>query len=197
MIIAIEGIDGAGKKTQIKLIKRHLKAEGAKPCILKTPNYKSPVGKLIREYLTGKAKLEPKEAFLVYSADVLALSRRLRDAQRKSKFVLLDRYITSTIAYQCGRGLAFKDAVGMAEILQVPKVDKVIFIDIKPETGFRRKKKQKPKLDIHERDIEYLSRVRRSYLRQAKEGLFGDWIVVDGEKPPEDVKNEILKAIRV
>ncbi|OGI15318.1 dTMP kinase [Candidatus Micrarchaeota archaeon RBG_16_49_10] len=196
MIIALEGIDGAGKKTQIDLIMKHLKRSKTPFLVLKTPDYSTPVGKAIRKYLDGELRLEPEEAFALYAADVLMMAREFSEAKKKSKVILLDRYITSTVAYQCGRGLPFKKAVDMVGLLGFPKIDKIIYIDISPETSFRRKKKEKKSLDIHEKDREYLAKVRRFYLREVKEGFIGEWAIIDGEKSPEAVSKEIMKEFK-
>jgi dTMP kinase len=197
MIIALEGIDGCGKKTQIKLIKKHLKAKKIAFSSLKTPNYNNPVGKAIKKYLNGDLLLEPEEAFLLYATDVLMMIRDISDLEKKSKIVLLDRYITSTIAYQCARGLSFNKALKIIEDLKFPKIDKIIYIDIKPETSIERKKKEKGTLDVHERNTDYLGKVRRFYLREINEKVLGDWVAIDGKRSVKKIKEDILNEIKL
>lgn len=196
MIIAIEGIDGCGKETQIELIKKHLKKEKIPFSTLKTPNYKTPVGKAIKDYLYGEVSLDPKQAFLLYSTDVLMMTNEFQGLEKKSKVILLNRYITSTIAYQCARGLSFKNALKIVKVLEFPKIDRIIYVDIKPEVSFGRKSKEKKNLDIHEKNKKYLGKVRRFYLKQLRENILGDWVAIDGERSIEKVSDDILKEIK-
>jgi dTMP kinase len=197
MIVAIEGIDGSGKETQVSLLREHFKKKKIKFSALKTPDYESETGKSIKKYLNGELSLTPEEAFLLYAKDVLDMVDKFSKLEKKVRIVLLDRYITSTIAYQCARGLPLKKALEITEILGFPGIDKIIFVDIKPETGFKRKSAEKPKLDIHERDKRYLSKVRKFYLQQRKKNFLGEWVTVNGEGKPNEINKEILKQIKI
>jgi thymidylate kinase len=78
------------------------------------------------------------------------------------------------------------------------KPDLCIYVNISAETSFNRKSKEKEgsaNLDKHESDKKFLSSVSERYIDIAKKNLFCDWEVIDGEKPIEEVFNEIVKVI--
>jgi thymidylate kinase len=79
--------------------------------------------------------------------------------------------------------------------MEYPKPDLIIFIDVKPEIGMKRKLDEEGKLDRHERDLEFLRRVRDFYFREIKESVLGKWIVIDGERSKKEVHEDILKVI--
>ena len=107
----------------------------------------------------------------------------------------MDRYITSTIPYQAARGLDFNKGVKFAELMEYQIPDAIIYIDIKPKTSMERKKKEKGKLDYHEKKLNYLRKVRNFYLKEAENNVLSDWFLIDGERPIEEIHEDILTIV--
>lgn len=191
----IEGLDGAGGQSQTDLLKEYFSGNNISSVFVKSPDYDHPVGQLISDYLNEKFELSNDQAFLVFAMDVLNSVPKIETGLKDGKIVIADRYITSTIAYHCSRGFSFEDAVKLVEVLKYPKADVIIFIDIKPETSMERKMGEHGKLDKYEKKIEFLRKVRESYMRGIKENVLGKWVVINGERSKKEVHEDILKVI--
>jgi dTMP kinase len=193
--IVIEGLDGCGGETQTKLLKEYLIKKKIPHKIFHSPDYSTPVGKSIQAYLKEELELDPETAFIVFASDTLLTSKKIEKLREKN-FLIMDRYITSTIPYQAARGLDFNKGVKFTEIMDYQIPDAIIYIDIKPKTSMERKKKEKEKLDFHEKKLNYLKRVRNFYLKEAENYILTDWFLVDGERSIEDVHEDILIIIK-
>jgi dTMP kinase len=102
--------------------------------------------------------------------------------------IVCDRYVASTVAYGEAHGL---NAVWLADIQRfLPAPDLNILLDIAPETAAQRKAAGR---DRYERDLPLLSRVRESYRRQA--AASSTWLRLDGERPREAVRADVLTAV--
>jgi len=195
--IVIEGLDGSGGQTQTDLLKEVFKMNKVPFSFVKSPDYKHPIGNLFYEYLTGKVDLTTEQVFLLCAMDVLnSVPKIKKGLKEKNHFVIADRYITSTLAYNDAKGLSISKGLKLIEPLEFPKADLIIYLDIDPKTSMKRKMQEKGHLDIHEQDAEYLGKVKKSYYKQIDKDIMGKWIVVDGEKNIKDVSKEVMKLIR-
>ncbi len=193
--IVIEGLDGAGGETQTKLLMKYFEEKKIPYEFLRSPQYNTPVGKAIKEYLDEKFPMDPDSAFLLFCADDMLIAKEIEEARKNNKHVIIDRYITSTIVFQAARGLSFEKGIKFAELMGFPRVDVIIYINICPETSMKRKQKEKGSLDMHEKNLEYLGRVRKFYLEEAKRNILGKWFIIDGEKSIQEIHQEILRII--
>ncbi len=192
MIIVIEGGEGAGTSTQIKRVYDYLIAKGI-PVVKKSyPDKTNEIGKMIYKMLNSGFKYNLDFQFLLYATDMVKDREELKD---DSKVFLLGRYFTSTITYQVVKGFPLEKALRFAEDYGIPKPDLVIYIDVPVEVGIERKKKDKGNLDVHESDIELLKKVREKYLENAKNNVFGKWIVINGNKSIDEVTQDIIDVI--
>ena len=217
MLIVLEGLDGAGKSTQVRLLREYLGQKCPKLEYIHFPRYDSPVyGGLISRFLRGEFgaidKVHPQLVALLFAEDRHGAAPQIREALKSGATVLLDRYVYSNIAYQCAKLSDAAEAEALREwILNTefgqfdePRPDLNIFLDV--PIGFveknihsERKGADRAYLhhaqDIHEEDIEFQKRVKAMYLRQASvdKGLK----VVDcsdadgGMLPPEDISAKI------
>lgn len=193
--IVIEGLDGCGGETQTRLLKKYLTKNKIAYKIFKSPNYQTPIGKAIESYLHEKLKLDPNTAFILFASDTLLTSKQI-EKERRDKVVIMDRYITSTIVYQAARGLDFEKAIKFTKLMDYSRPDAIIYIDIKSETSMKRKKKEKDKLDYHEKKLGYLKKVRKFYHQEAKKNVLGKWHVINGERTIQEVHEQILKIVK-
>jgi len=190
-LICLEGIDGAGKETQLKLILKMLR--GKKVGVYKYPDANSAFGKIIDAFLKRKMELEPLSQFFIYMLDIAKDQGELERKLEGGEIVILDRYVYSTIAYQCSKGIPFEGGVGMVESMNLAKPDLVLLLDILPEVSMERKSRQK-EMDRHEEDAKLLRKVRENYLRLCEVRFLADkWVKVDADGKPGEVF-EIVKG---
>jgi dTMP kinase len=193
----LEGIDGAGGETQSKLLKDFLEKKNLEIETIKYPDYSGPIGQLIHKFLQNVFEFSPAVQFSLYATDMVKDREKIINAIKNKKIVIADRYIYSTLSYQClVKGFELENGLRFIEIFDLPKPDLVILLDISPETSIKRKYKEKKKLDRHEADKEFLKKVREAYWSLAKNKVFAkEWVIVDGEKSIEEVASEIQKII--
>jgi len=186
MLIAIEGIDGAGKTTNARELFSYLKNLGYPVLLLKEPS-DSIYGRKIRG---SEKRLPAEEELKLFLLDrEIDVKERIIPAIEEGKIVIMDRYYYSNIAYQSARGIEAEKIRELNERF-APKPDLVIILDVSPETALERIKVRGKKTAFEEK--EYLERVRESFLKIADERT----IVVNAERPLEEVREEIFYAVR-
>ena len=188
--LVVEGIDGSGKSTQIKLIMKHLAEKGILYHYLHFPRTDSPVyGELIARFLRGDFgslnSVDPYLVALLYAGDRKDASDMIREWLNEGSLVLLDRYVYSNIAFQCAKidqrekQEKLRDWILELEYTynRIPKPDLNILLDVpfsftkSKLTGSRDGSERdylQGQRDIHEDDLDFQRRVRDIYLWQAK-----------------------------
>jgi dTMP kinase len=193
--LVFEGIDGSGKRTMCKYSQSLYKKTGTPVAKYQYPDYKSPWGKIIHDFLSGSTDLDVTVQFLTYATDILKDQEKIR-TQLKNNIILADRYITSTVAFQCARGFDLKKAIQFVTLFDVIPPDIIFYMNVSPETSKKRKKEQKGKLDRHETDIPFLKKVNHMYkILQDKQFLAKKWIEIDAEQSIDTVKAAIKSEI--
>lgn len=221
MLIVIEGLDGAGKSTQVKMLRKYLEERVGSVDYIHFPRYDAPVyGGLISSFLRGEFgqvnQVHPRLVALLYAEDRHAAAPGMKESLAAGNCLLLDRYVYSNIAYQCAK---VADEAGREELRRwirdteygdfgLPVPDLNIFLDV--PIGFVEEKLESPRNgddrgylegsgDIHEADIEFQKRVREVYLRQCGEDP--GFIRIDCSDregrmlPPDDIFSSIVSAI--
>jgi dTMP kinase len=106
-LIAIEGIDGSGKRTQLDLLAKAFTARGVQIQATAFPHYDSWFGKMVGQFLNGDFgaldSVDPHFAALLYAGDRFEAKQELSAAIEQGKVVLTDRYIASNLAHQTAR----------------------------------------------------------------------------------------------
>jgi len=194
-LIVLEGSDGSGKATQTGLLLERLKKEGKNIRMLDFPRYKESVyGELVGRALAGEfgdfLSISPYFTSLPYMLDRVSARDEIRRALEEGH-VLCNRYTSSNAAHQAAK-LALnkqKDFIsfvekGEYEELKLPRPTVVIFLDVPVSVAQQlvdekdeREHLNGKKRDQHEKDAEYLGRVRDIYLRLAEERE--DWYPVE------------------
>ena len=108
MLIVLEGLDGAGKSTQVRRLKEYLTERCGSLEYIHFPRYDAPVyGDLISRFLRGdfgsNETVHPQLVALLFAEDRHGAAPAMRKALEEGKTVLLDRYVYSNIAYQCAK----------------------------------------------------------------------------------------------
>jgi len=179
ILIAIEGIDGAGKTTQARILSERLKNSGYSAVLLHEPTH-SQWGEKIR-YLAknGRNKTSPElESELFYYDRIEDVKENINPKLKEKNVVIMDRYYFSNIAYQGARGLS-ADIIEKKNEEIAPKPDLVIILDISPTESSKRICSTRKDGPNHFENKEYLKEVRRLFLSRFKDRK--NVIVLDGD----------------
>ena len=187
MLICIEGIDASGKTTQAKLLVKNLNERGYKAVYTSEPT-KGFFGQILRQkILYGNERVPAVVEALLFALDRLEhIEKEIKPALEKEKIVVSDRYLYSSIAYQGAAGL---DPAWIEEINRwAIKPDLAIYLDVPAEVVIKRLKRKRSVMET----LENQRRVRNVYLRLVKEGIL---LLVDGNRPIEEIEREILEIV--
>jgi dTMP kinase len=142
-LIAIEGIDGSGKRTQVELLEKALIASGHAVYSTGFPQYDSWFGKMVGQFLNGELGalevVDPHFSALLYAGDRFEAKPRLEAALNQGKIVLVDRYIGSNLAHQTARVQAANRPAFVSwiehleyNIYNLPRETKVLYLRVPP-----------------------------------------------------------------
>ena len=198
--IVFEGIDGAGKTTQIELLEQRMRAEGRRVFRTAEPT-ESVTGGLLRDALSGNARRSPCELAALFTLDrifhnvnpVSGIQKMLADGYD----VICDRYYYSSMAYQGSE----TDPAWVREMnLACPEIlrpDACIFLDLTPEESMARIRKGRVTQEIYE-TRERLEAVRARFLRVINELCGTERIhVVNAARSVEEIHAEICAVLEV
>lgn len=199
MLVVLEGLDGAGKSTQVKKLRKYLEELSGDLEYIHFPRYDAPVyGNLISRFLRGdfgsNDTVHPQLVALLFAEDRHGAAPAIKERLANGGNVLLDRYVYSNIAYQCAKLSDAEEAERLRDWIfnteygdfGLPKPDLNIFLDV--PIGFVESKLNSQRggadrdylegaQDIHEADIEFQKRVRDIYRTQC--GLDPKFIRID------------------
>ena len=221
MLVVLEGLDGAGKSTQVKRLADYLRSRYGNLEYIHFPRYDAPVyGELISNFLKGEFgandSVHPQLVALLFAEDRHGAGPVIKRYLQEGSVVLLDRYVYSNVAYQCAKMPSQEKAEYLRQWIldteygtfDLPRPDLNIFLDVpisfvESSLNANRKGEDRTYLqgrqDIHEASIEFQKRVRGIYLQQAS--LDKDFLIIDcsgpeGEMlPPDDIFNKIKSAV--
>lgn len=190
MLIVIEGLDGAGKSTQVRKMREFLLSRVEKLEYVHFPRYDAGVyGDLIGRFLRGDFgsidQVHPNLVALLFAEDRHGASGMIRESLAAGSTVLLDRYVYSNIAYQCAKLQSQSEREALREWIfnteykefGIPRPDLNIFLDVplsfvEKKLSGARKGRDRDYLegnhDIHEADIAFQKAVRDMYIQQCE-----------------------------
>lgn len=215
-LIALEGIDGSGKRTQLDLLAHEFDARGLTTFRISFPRYESFYGKLVGRYLNGEfgalGGVDPHLSALLYAGDRLEAKPEIEAALSAGKIVLADRYIGSNMAHQSERippdereeffvwlkrleyGLYGLPAEDLVVYLRVPVAEAHRLVGEKSARTYTRLKR-----DIQEADMKHLEQTAIIYDRLATEA---NWARIDCTDTgsghlhsPEEIHRAVLQAL--
>ena len=187
--IVFEGIDGAGKSTQIQLLAVALRERGFDVVTSREPT-DGPWGRKLRESATT-GRMSAADELEYFIRDRTEHVATLIEPSLASGFwVIVDRYYYSTIAYQGVRGLDPKALRQQMESL-FPKPDRVFVLDLDPATAVTRIQSGRGEAPNEFEKREELERIRGIFL-----SLDGpEMAVIDANRPASEVHQAILRAL--
>ncbi len=217
--IVIEGLDGSGKSTQIKLIREYLQKRNIKSKFLHFPRPGAPYfGDLISRFLRGELgaidKVDPYVVALLYAGDRADASKMIKKWLNEGYAVIADRYLYSNIGFQCAKVVDMAEQAKLAKWIKgleydyykIPVPDLNLFLKVpfsftSESLNSRRvgedRKYLRGRDDIHESDLKFQENVRDVYLWQVKENSDFDEIDCIGENNSMLSPVEIFQKIEV
>ena len=189
--VVIEGLDGSGKSTQIKLLLKYLDNRKISYRYLHFPRTESPFfGELISMFLRGDFgeldNVNPYLVAMIYAGDRNDSKEQISKWLKAGYYVIADRYVSSNIAFQCAKIHNQKKRTTLKnwilkleyDYYRIPKPDVQFFLDVPfdftiKKLSVHRKGKDRRYLngqtDIHEQDLEFQREVRKVYLNIARQ----------------------------
>jgi len=215
-LIAVEGIDGSGKQTQVRLLACELESRGHQVLSTGFPHSDTWFGKMVGQFLNGDFgpldSVDPHFTALLYAGDRFEDKRPIVAALESGGVVLADRYVGSNLAHQSARTAPEKRAEFRAwiehleyNIYELPKEDLVLYLRLpahEAQTLVAKKSARKytdAAHDILESNIRHLQEAAAMYDLLARGS---NWMTIecfDGAKQvirsPEEISAEILAAV--
>lgn len=198
MFITLEGPDGSGKTTQMKLLADALRARGFTVYTTREPGGTG-ISDQIREILLDHAN----QAMVAHTEILLFLASRsqhteevIRPRLARGEIVICDRYRDSTIAYQgYGRGVDI-DVLNQLNDFATNKLlpDLTVLMDVSAETGLARRASDGDWNRLDADAVEFHRRVRAGYLKLV-EAEPGRWVVVDANQDRVAVQKNLLEIV--
>ncbi|MCH7844109.1 MAG: dTMP kinase [Chloroflexi bacterium] len=194
--IVFEGGDGSGKSTQARSLLRRLRRRGIKVLHTREPGG-TPLGQSLRLLLkSGEAMTPMSELMLFEAARAQLVQQVIRPFLDQGGVVIADRFTSSTMAYQgYGRGLdrelierLNREATGGLE------PDLTVLLDLPVETALARKGSGKGD-NFDDAPVDFHRKIRRGYSALAASDPEG-WLVLDGQRPPEELGREIWAKVQ-
>ncbi len=221
MLVVLEGLDGAGKSTQVALLKEYLENVTGKLEYIHFPRYDAPVyGDLISRFLRGdfgtNETVHPQLVALLFAEDRHGAGPEIKRVLSSGGTVLLDRYVYSNIAYQCAKLSDSEEREDLREWIlntefgefDLPRPDLNIYLDVpigfvEERLSSHRNGHDRDYLeggnDIHEGNIAFQKAVKSMYEREAS--LDSKFIRVDCSAPdgsmlpPGEIAARVRKVV--
>jgi dTMP kinase len=187
-LIAIEGIDQAGKQTVCEWLVSELRSHGVTAEQTGFPDYTTPLGQEITAFLQGGRAYPAEARQLLYAANRWERAAELRGWLVEGRAIVVDRYMASGVAYGAAQGLALDWMLAVERGL--PPADLTILLDITPDISLARKTSAR---DAYEARADLLARARDAYLTLAREP---GWLVVDAAADRDTVRGRVLAALQ-
>lgn len=200
-LITLEGIDGSGKSTQMRMLAGELRLRGTDILTTREPGG-TPLGRRLRAaFLETEEEVDPLAELLLFAADrAQHVNLLIRPAIAEGKVVISDRYADATFAYQgAGRGFP-EETVNKVIALATGglKPDLTLFFDLSVERALSRANDGDSEHRITNRmdleTAEFYTRVRKSYLGIAEREP-GRFKVVDADRSIEEIHSEVVKMV--
>ncbi len=221
--LVIEGLDGSGKSTQLKLLREHLEQLSVPYKYLHFPRLEEGVyGELIARFLRGEMgandQVDPYLVALIYAGDRADASSQIMQWMEEGKLVIMDRYVYSNIAFQCAKVAGQEEQDRLRDWIlefefgynKLPRPDLNLYLNVPFEFTRRQLKLArdgddrdylKGERDIHEEDLDFQEQVQKVYFSLQKH--VDDLEIVDciGSEgsmlSPEDISNLIINHMEL
>ncbi|SGZ95621.1 Thymidylate kinase [Bathymodiolus thermophilus thioautotrophic gill symbiont] len=197
--ITIDGVEGAGKSTQIDFICQYLTDKGINVVLTREPGG-TEVGEKIRTLLlsnsTGKMHADT-ELMLMFAARNEHIQNKIIPTLNQGDWILSDRFTDASYAYQGGgRGLDIARIAQLEQwVLRSFAPDMTLLLDIPVDIGMRRVESRGEKDRIEQESLDFFNRVRNTYIARSEQ--YPERIkLIDAAQNVENISNEIQKILK-
>jgi dTMP kinase len=215
--IAIEGIDGSGKRTQLEMLERALRSSGYSTCSVAFPQYESWFGKMVGRFLNGEfgplESVDPHFTALLYAGDRFEAKPQLEAALNAGRVILADRYIGSNLAHQVARAPADKRSEFLRwiehleyNIYGLPRENLILYLRVPPvhaQNLIARKSARSytaAKKDLQESSLRHLEAAAEMYDMLSRNSPWTTVQCFDAQQSsmrlPEEIAEEVLAAVQ-
>lgn len=193
--IVLDGPDGCGKSTQVKLLVEWLEKQGVDSAVYRDPGTTA-IGEKIRQILLNPehaAMTAETEVLLYMAARVQLWHEEIGPALGRGKCVILDRWLTSTCAYQgWAGGFGITRVVSIArDCMDKPWPDLTVILDVDLGTAAKRMERDLDRME--QKGQNYHQKVRGGFLRLSEQ--LDNVVVVDAGQRIEQVHKSVTKAV--
>jgi len=189
--IVFEGIDGAGRSTQVAGLGEFLVHNNFNVVTTKEPTEDSEAGRKIKKTLKEKTEIDPMEFQKLYVQDREEhLKNRIIPALKDGKIVISDRYFFSTFAYGFSHGADLEKLIKLNNNFLYP--DMVFLFKISAKEAIKRIEKRGDPKELFEKE-QMLKKVNLAYQNLAKR--FKNFYIIDAEKSKKEVEEQIKKVV--
>ena len=206
-LIAMEGIDGSGKGTQVELLEKALAARGHSVFRIAFPQYDSWFGRMVAQFLNGEfgplETVDPHFTAMLYAGDRFEAKPQIEAALARGFVVLADRYIYTLLARAIVRGMEPDWIQEVYSIALVP--DAVFYIAVSPEILIERNLRKHTVLDywesgmdmdrslnMYDSFIHYQKKIQKQFKQMQK--VYG-FETVNGNRGPRSIQKELQAKI--
>jgi dTMP kinase len=205
--IAVEGIDGSGKTSQVEKIVEYYRKQGKNVIQTREPRKTGIIGEIAQKVLLGEQKMSPLALQYVFATDrVLSQEEVIVPALKRGDIVVSDRCFWSAIVYgildRTGGNYDYKEADFMLVVYSILSMyhrfivpDYTFYLKIPLETALLRLKKKDDVKEIYEHQ-EKLKKVIEGY-DWLSEKFVKEMITLNGAKPLDEITQEIIGKIKV
>lgn len=188
-VVAIEGIDAAGKNTQSQILFRLLVTKGVKATRMSFPDYETAIGREIKSFLSGEKSYPVELQHLLFAANRWEKRDEIRARLRAGEILIVNRYTESNLAYGVANGL---NADWLASLENgLPKSNLVVVLDA-PVRSLSSRRTGASK-DAYERSSALQSKAQKAYRQLARKR---GWKLVGANGTVEEVRAAIMTAVR-
>jgi dTMP kinase len=196
LFVAFEGVEGAGKGTQIELAAEYLRSSGLDVIVTREPGG-TDLGEKVRGILLDPAtgKLDARTEALMFAASrAQTVTAVIRPALADGKVVICDRYVDSSLAYQgWGRGLGEQDVLTLnVWATQGLFPDLVILLHLEPERGLLRSTEAPDRMELEGQNFH--AKVADAYLKIAEEHP-ERFVVIEADRTQPEVFEDVKSAL--
>ena len=198
--ITIDGVEGAGKSTQIELICSYLHRKGIEVVRTREPGG-TDIGEKIRSVLLdvdNKEMHSDTELLLMFSSRNELIQNKIIPALNDGKWVVSDRFTDASFAYQGGGRMLSLDRIAKLEnwVLGSFKPDLTFLLDISVEIGMTRVEARNAKDRIEQEERAFFERVRSVFIERSK--IYPDRIkLINAERSVDEIQTQIQSIIKL
>jgi dTMP kinase len=216
-LIAIEGIDGSGKRTQSRLLEHSLQSKGFVVYATGFPQYESWFGKMVGKFLNGEfgplQAVDPHFSALLYAGDRFEAKARIESSLKDGKIVLVDRYVASNLAHQVARAAPEKRSEFLRwiehleySIYGLPREDLILYLRVPPAEAQKlvaqksERNYTRASHDLQEKSLHHLEDAAEMYDMLSRSRPWATIQCYDAQngtvRLPEDISAEIQSAVQ-